>query len=77
MGSAGVLITLQSPDQPLTAANSPAGNISISTLAGAGSMAGEYQIRTNTNSQISMIASAAIASGISAVSRGWIDYRGK
>jgi hypothetical protein len=70
-------ITVQSPDQPLSAANSPSGNLSLFNNVASGTVTGDFNVRTNTAGQFTLVAVGALASGYYQITKGWIDNRGK
>jgi hypothetical protein len=67
-------VTFQSPDQPLTV-GTPGGNVSLFAQT-ALTACGDFRIRTNTTSQISVGATVA-TTGLYLVTKGWNDSRGK
>ena len=74
---AGAVLTFRSPDQPMSAGNTPPGDISMSSQAGGSSQGGDFQIRTNASGQISIASNIAVTSGFYLITKGWIDQGGK
>jgi hypothetical protein len=71
------ILTIQSPDQPMTAAFIPAGNVTAASQAAPALSGGDFFVRTNTSNQVQIAANSAVTGGLSLVSRGWVDNRGK
>lgn len=75
--SSAVVLSLASPDQNLTTANSPSGNTEGVTNS-AGEAAGRITIRTNTASQIKGVTNGAPGTNaFFIVTHGWLDTRGR
>jgi hypothetical protein len=62
------------PDQTTQTANTPSGNDSL-TWSGNSQSGGQFAVRTNTNSQIGIVATGNVY--LSLATYGWIDRRGR